>query len=104
MGSADLHGQSALLPMYTIKNKYMMIGIKKRVFLCRFQKSLTFLCEKMSPKKGKYKKTAASLCHAVFVIRHTISQRICHPSCYFVAYSSSVLLFYACQICVITKA
>jgi hypothetical protein len=57
---------------------YMMIDIKKSL-MCRFQKSITFLFEKMSPKKG----TAASLFHDVFVVRHAISRRNCRPSCYF---------------------
>jgi hypothetical protein len=49
-----------------------MSGIKKRVFLCRFQNSITFLFEKMT-QKGKYQRIAASLFHTIFVIRHAIS-------------------------------
>jgi hypothetical protein len=76
MGSADLHGLAAcgvnLCPSRCTasnvhndlmqitnclkRNVYnMMIGIKKRSLLYRFQKSITFLFEKMSPKKVNFK-------------------------------------------------
>jgi hypothetical protein len=59
-----------------------MIGIKKRVFLCGFQKSIKILCEKMFPKKVNIKKlqplcfmwfsSSVTLFRGVFINRHAI--------------------------------
>jgi hypothetical protein len=80
----------------------MIIGIIT-VFLCRFQKSKHVFVTKCL-QKGKSKRTEASLFHAVFVVHHANSQHIPSLSCYFSPYLSSVMLIYAQQICVITKA
>jgi hypothetical protein len=71
----------------------MMIGIKKESFCADF-KNLYHIIEKMSPKKVNIKELHP-LCFFPYFR---------HPSSYFVAYSSSVMLFYALRSCVITKA
>jgi hypothetical protein len=61
MGSADLHGFAAGGVASNVHNDPFRVTIlkeiyddwylKKRVFLCRFQKSTTFLGDKMAPKR-----------------------------------------------------
>jgi hypothetical protein len=67
-----------------------MIGIKIRVSLCRFQKSITFLFKKMSSKKENIKElqplcftlfsSSVMLFHSIFVVRHAIlhTTKLCH--------------------------
>jgi hypothetical protein len=80
----------------------MMIVIKKESF-CRFHKYTISFLENFQ-KKVKNQRTAASMFHAVFVVRHAILRCICRLSCYFAVYLSSVMLFYTRRSCVITKA
>jgi hypothetical protein len=79
---------AAPLQMYTmtpfkitimLKKKYMMFGIKIKSFLCRFQKSIPFLGEKMSPKKVNIKElqplftpflSSVAIFRGVSAIRH----------------------------------
>jgi hypothetical protein len=63
--------------------KYMMIGILKN---------------SMAPYSSPI-----TLLYAAFVVRQFLC-RIHRSSCFFAAYSSSVTLLHAQQICVITKA
>jgi hypothetical protein len=115
IGSADLHGFAAcginLLPShrtasnvhneppFRVQNclkrniQYMRIGIKKRIFLSRFQKSITFPFDKMSPTKVNIKElqplcftqfsSSVTPFHEVVIVHHAISCRIRCPSRYF---------------------
>jgi hypothetical protein len=78
--------------------------LKKESFCVEILKIYNFSFCKNVSKKGKYQKTGVSMFHAVFFVRHAILRCIRCPSHYFAVHLLNVTLFYARQVCVITKA